>query len=208
MKSKGFIPSSTSYNSLVNALALNGEVEEALKYLWEMIEKQRSAEFITYGTVLDEICRQGKVGEAMRLLKEFLEIDLLNGHTYRKLLYVLEDDYGDSSAHSQFSSPQTVPLRNQHTTLRELAAKYVSPASLPLARALVASSSSSRINPSDLEDSLLQLVQEHHHASLRIHKLTEKAQNEATKKAVCVAELLVGSSKRWGERVVYKRETN
>ncbi|CAB4278269.1 unnamed protein product [Prunus armeniaca] len=102
MKSKGFIPSSTSYNSLVNALALNGEVEEALKYLWEMIEKQRSAEFITYGTVLDEICRQGKVGEAMRLLKEFLEIDLLNGHTYRKLLYVLEDDYGDSSAHSQF----------------------------------------------------------------------------------------------------------
>ncbi|XP_020420864.1 biogenesis of lysosome-related organelles complex 1 subunit 1 isoform X1 [Prunus persica] len=68
-------------------------------------------------------------------------------------------------------------------------------ASLPLAHALVASSSSSRINPSDLEDSLLQLVQEHHHASLRIHNLTvivaEKAQNEATKKAVCVAELLV-----------------
>ncbi|ONI00567.1 hypothetical protein PRUPE_6G095500, partial [Prunus persica] len=102
MKSKGFIPSSKSYNSLVNALALNGEVEEAVKYLWEMIEKQRSAEFITYRTVLDEICRQGRVGEAMRLLKEFQEKDLLNGHTYRKLLYVLEDDYGDSNAHSQF----------------------------------------------------------------------------------------------------------
>ncbi|BFG34356.1 hypothetical protein CerSpe_206300 [Prunus speciosa] len=66
-----------------------------------------------------------------------------------------------------------------------------SPASLPLAHALVASSSSSRINPSDLEDSLLQLVQGHHLASVRIHKLTEKAHNEATKKAVCVAELLV-----------------
>ncbi|BFG34357.1 hypothetical protein CerSpe_206310 [Prunus speciosa] len=102
MKSKGFIPSSKSYNSLVNALALNGEVEEAVKCLWEMIEKQRSAEFITYRTVLDEICRQGRVREAMRLLKEFQEKDLLNGHTYRKLLYVLEDDYGDSSAHSQF----------------------------------------------------------------------------------------------------------
>ncbi|BBN69134.1 GCN5L1 family protein [Prunus dulcis] len=59
-----------------------------------------------------------------------------------------------------------------------------------------------RINPSDLEDSLLQLVQEHHHASLRIHNLTvivaEKAQNEATKKAVCVAELLVEAVNNYG----------
>ncbi|KAF7805559.1 pentatricopeptide repeat-containing protein [Senna tora] len=96
MKTKGFTPSSKSYNSLVNALALGGEVEEALKYLWEMTEKQRSADFITYRTVLDEICRQGRVKEAMRLLQEWQERALVDEHAYKKLLYVLQDDYGNS----------------------------------------------------------------------------------------------------------------
>ncbi|MED6215570.1 hypothetical protein PIB30_114996, partial [Stylosanthes scabra] len=64
MKTKGFIPSGKSYNSLVNALALGGEIEEAVSYLWEMTEKQRSVDFITYRTVLDEICRRGRVQEA------------------------------------------------------------------------------------------------------------------------------------------------
>lgn len=102
MKNKGFVPSSKSYNSLVNALALGGDVEEAMKYLWEMIEHQRSADFITYRTVLDEICRRGRVGQAMSLLKEFQEKDLVDGHTYRKLLYVLEDDFGSSTDQNRF----------------------------------------------------------------------------------------------------------
>jgi pentatricopeptide repeat protein len=77
-------------------LALVGEVEEAVNFLWEMTEKQRSVEFITYRTVLDEICRRGRVEEAMKFLQELQEKDLVDGHTYRKLLYVLEDDYGNS----------------------------------------------------------------------------------------------------------------
>ncbi|XP_019448707.1 PREDICTED: pentatricopeptide repeat-containing protein At2g27800, mitochondrial-like isoform X2 [Lupinus angustifolius] len=96
MKTKGFIPSSKSYNSLVSALALGGEVDEAVNYLWKMIEKQRSTDFITYRTVLDEICRRGRVQEAMKLLQELQEKDLVEGHDYRKLCYVLEDDYGNS----------------------------------------------------------------------------------------------------------------
>ena len=102
MKSKGFIPSGKSYNSLVNALAISGEVEDAVKYLWEMIEQWRTADFITYRTVLDEVCRRGRIEEAMKLLKEFQEKDLLDGHTYRKLLYVLEDDFGHSTGHNRF----------------------------------------------------------------------------------------------------------
>lgn len=102
MKEKGFLPSSKSYNSLVNALALGGEVDEAVRCLWEMIEKRRSADFITYRTVLDEICRRGRVGEAMKLLKEFQEKDIVDGHTYRKLVYVLEDDFGNSVDKNQF----------------------------------------------------------------------------------------------------------
>ncbi|XP_028803619.1 pentatricopeptide repeat-containing protein At2g27800, mitochondrial isoform X2 [Neltuma alba] len=95
MKTAGLIPSSKSYNSLVNALALGGETEEAVEYVWEMTENQRSADFITYRTVLDEICRQGRVQEAMRLLQEFQEKNLVDGGAYKKLLYVLEDDYGN-----------------------------------------------------------------------------------------------------------------
>ncbi|KAI4346860.1 hypothetical protein L6164_007724 [Bauhinia variegata] len=98
MKGKGFIPSTKSYNSLVNALALGGEIEEAVNYLWEMTEKQRSVDFITYRTVLDEICTKGRFQEAMKLLKELQEKDLVDGHAYRKLLYVLEDDHGNSLA--------------------------------------------------------------------------------------------------------------
>lgn len=102
MKRKGFLPSTKSYNSLVSALALGGEVDEAVRHLWEMVEKRRSADFITYRTVLDEICRQGRVQEAVRLLKEFQEKDIVDLHAYKKLLYVLEDDFGHSIGKSQF----------------------------------------------------------------------------------------------------------
>ncbi|KAJ4978206.1 hypothetical protein NE237_008986 [Protea cynaroides] len=96
MKNKGFVPSSKAYNSLVNCLAIGGEVEEAVRILWEMVERQRLADFITYRTILGEICRQGRVAEAMRLLKEWQEKELVDGHTYRKLLYGLEDEFGNS----------------------------------------------------------------------------------------------------------------
>eukprot|EP00257_Ricinus_communis_P020017 XP_015579160.1 pentatricopeptide repeat-containing protein At2g27800, mitochondrial [Ricinus communis] len=99
MEKKGFVLSSRSYNSLVNALALNGEIEEAVNYFWEMTRKQKSPDFITYRTILDETCRRGsggEAGEAMRLLKEWEQKGLVDGHTYKKLLDVLEDDFGSS----------------------------------------------------------------------------------------------------------------
>ncbi|XP_060964879.1 pentatricopeptide repeat-containing protein At2g27800, mitochondrial isoform X2 [Cannabis sativa] len=105
MKSKSFIPSGKSYNSLVNALALSGDVEEAIKYLWEMIEQRRPVDTITYRTVLDEVCRSGRIEDAMKLLKQFQEKDLVDGHLYRKLLHVLEDDFGHSTDNNKFRSP-------------------------------------------------------------------------------------------------------
>ncbi|KAM1099883.1 hypothetical protein ACFX2B_006356 [Malus domestica] len=184
MKSKGFMLSSKSYNSLVNALALHGEVEEALKYLWEMIENRRSAEFITYKTILDEICRQGRVGKAMKLLKEFEEKDVLSGHVYRKLLYVLEDDYGDPNAHAQFSAVK----KSAQLTLRELSAKHVFTSISSLrtcSHGIVLVQDKARRT----RRFFAQLVQEHHHPSLRIHKLTEKASGDATKKAALTAAI-------------------
>ncbi|XP_058101011.1 pentatricopeptide repeat-containing protein At2g27800, mitochondrial [Magnolia sinica] len=96
MKSKGFVPSGRAYNSLVNCLAISGEVDEAVRILWEMGEKGRLADWITYKTVLDSIGRQGRVRDAISLLKELQDKDMVDGHTYRKLLYFLEDDFGNS----------------------------------------------------------------------------------------------------------------
>ncbi|CAN1333892.1 Pentatricopeptide repeat-containing protein At2g27800, mitochondrial [Linum perenne] len=89
MGGKGFVPSNKSYNSLVSALALNGEVDEAVDYLREMSKNHRSADFITFRTVLDEICRRRRVEDGMELLKEWADGGLVDGLTYRKLLSVL-----------------------------------------------------------------------------------------------------------------------
>ncbi|KAL5711365.1 hypothetical protein ACHQM5_021829 [Ranunculus cassubicifolius] len=97
MRSKGFVPSAKAYNSLVNGLAMGGEVDEAVRLLWEMNEQRRSADFITYRTVLDEICRKGNDKGALKLLEELQEKDVVDGHTYKKLLYVIEDEFGDSN---------------------------------------------------------------------------------------------------------------
>ncbi|GMP89050.1 hypothetical protein CsSME_00040782 [Camellia sinensis var. sinensis] len=79
-----------AYNSLVNSLALDGEVDEAVNLLWEMMKNRRSADLVTYRTVLDEICRKQRVGDAIRLLKELQEKELVDNHTYRMLLHKLK----------------------------------------------------------------------------------------------------------------------
>lgn len=103
MKQKGFIPSSKSYKSIVNSLALSGEVDEAVKYLWEMTENQRSADFITYRTLLDEICRQKGAEDAMHLLQELQKKRLLDVHTYRQLLHEVDGNIGNSHFRARFS---------------------------------------------------------------------------------------------------------
>lgn len=95
MKAKGFIPSSKSYNSIVNALALGGEVDAAVKYLWEMFENRMAADFITFRTVLEEICREKSVKDAAILLEEFHEKKLINLSTYGHLLHEIEGSSGN-----------------------------------------------------------------------------------------------------------------
>ncbi|KAH9626512.1 hypothetical protein KSS87_022139 [Heliosperma pusillum] len=94
MREKGFDASGKTYNSLVNALALVGEVDKALKYLWEMTVSRKSVDFITYKTILDEFCRKGRAVEALNLLKEFKEKRLVDEVAYKKLVIILKDDLG------------------------------------------------------------------------------------------------------------------
>lgn len=92
MKSKGFVPSNKSYNSLVNSLALGGEVDEALSLLWDMGENQRYADFITFQTVSDEMFQQRGYGDAKILLKKLRGEKLLDDQAYKKLLIKLDDN--------------------------------------------------------------------------------------------------------------------
>lgn len=66
---------------------------------------------------------------------------------------------------------------------------------LPLARTRVSSSSSfpetPNVEPGGLEASLLQMVHDHHHASLRLRDLTENAKKDAIRNAGRVSDLLV-----------------
>ncbi|CAI9105199.1 OLC1v1004070C1 [Oldenlandia corymbosa var. corymbosa] len=96
MKEKGFIPSVKSYNSTVNSLALGGELDQAVNYLWEMIENQRSVDFITYRTLFDEICRQNRGEDAKDLLEKLQEKRLLGEGTYRDLLHGIEGNFRSS----------------------------------------------------------------------------------------------------------------
>lgn len=95
MKGKGFFPSSKTYNSLVNALALAGEFEDALRFLWEMAENKRTTDFITYETLLDEFCQKGKAAQALSLLEEFEKKRVVDGPTFKRLSYVVKDAFAN-----------------------------------------------------------------------------------------------------------------
>lgn len=93
MKEKGFVPSGKSYNSLVNALALGGDIDEAVKYLWEMIGERKLADFITYRTLLGEIRRHQRSEDGMNLLKDLQAKGIVDGHTCKRLQNELQDNF-------------------------------------------------------------------------------------------------------------------
>ncbi|CAA7054809.1 unnamed protein product [Microthlaspi erraticum] len=91
MKLKGFVPKAKSYNSLVNAFALSGEIDDASSVCtWEMIENGRFVDLITYRTLVDESCSKRKYGEAKRIVKMLQEKKLVDTDSYEKLVNVLQ----------------------------------------------------------------------------------------------------------------------
>ncbi|OMO66283.1 hypothetical protein CCACVL1_21225 [Corchorus capsularis] len=53
-----------------------------------MVEKRKFADFVTYRTMLDEICRRGRVEDAMGLLKELQAKDLVDAFIVTKVCSV------------------------------------------------------------------------------------------------------------------------
>lgn len=95
MKGKGFVPSSKSYNSLVCSFALEGDVDQAVRYLWEMVGNERSGDYITCWTVVDECCKRNRCGDAVSLIKELEEKRLVDRRTYKKLQHEVRVKHGD-----------------------------------------------------------------------------------------------------------------
>ncbi|PWA49075.1 pentatricopeptide repeat protein [Artemisia annua] len=94
MKRRGFVPSSKSYSSLVCALVIEGEVDEGVRWLWEMVECGRVGDYVMYWTVVDELCRQKRCEDAVRLIRELEEKRVLDRGVYRKLECELRVKYG------------------------------------------------------------------------------------------------------------------
>ncbi|KAL4584047.1 hypothetical protein LXL04_008637 [Taraxacum kok-saghyz] len=84
---------SKSYKSLVSSFALEGEIDQAVSYLWEMIGNQRLDDYITYWIVLDEFCRQQLCGDAVNLLNKLEEKCLVDLCMCNKLEYELQAGY-------------------------------------------------------------------------------------------------------------------
>ncbi|GAB2222935.1 hypothetical protein Droror1_Dr00017067 [Drosera rotundifolia] len=84
IKEEGFVPNNMTYKSLVNSLSIIGEIEEAVDKL---------IDFITYRTLLDELCRRGDAQKAMKLLLELRKEEIVDELSYNQLLSVLQDDF-------------------------------------------------------------------------------------------------------------------
>ncbi|KAI0515541.1 hypothetical protein KFK09_008206 [Dendrobium nobile] len=95
MRGKGLVPTGRACNSLVSVLAMAGEVDEAVAAMWEGVGMRRCPDFITCRTVVEEICRQQRAGNAVVLLREMRQKEVINGQCYKKLLTGIGEEYQD-----------------------------------------------------------------------------------------------------------------
>ncbi|KAM0938319.1 putative tetratricopeptide-like helical domain superfamily [Dioscorea sansibarensis] len=92
MRSRAFVPSAKTFNSLASALAMGGELEAAVEIVGEM---GRMVDLVTCRTVIGEMCGRGRVREGLRLLREWKERAVLNERGYEELLYGIDIGHGD-----------------------------------------------------------------------------------------------------------------
>ncbi|GAB2282435.1 hypothetical protein Dimus_016978 [Dionaea muscipula] len=90
-REKGLVPSSSTFMVLVCSLALGRRFEDAANVVLDMLgNSSMSPDFLTYRTLLDEMCRDGKGDDALELLQELRKRDANMGEgTYKTLLDAL-----------------------------------------------------------------------------------------------------------------------
>ncbi|KAL8516590.1 hypothetical protein ACS0TY_015019 [Phlomoides rotata] len=87
MRGKGLVPKSSTCMILVCSLAMERRFQDAIETTYDMLGNSMSPDFLTYKTLLEEMCRNGKGDEAFKLLEYFRKRDtLMNEKIYSSLL--------------------------------------------------------------------------------------------------------------------------
>ncbi|XP_057737278.1 pentatricopeptide repeat-containing protein At3g25210, mitochondrial-like [Arachis stenosperma] len=87
MRGKSFVPSASTYVVIICSLSMNRRFEDAIEVLFDMLENSKSPGHLTYKTVLEGLCREGRADEAFDLLDECRKRDVnMNENMYKALL--------------------------------------------------------------------------------------------------------------------------
>ncbi|CAA2989995.1 pentatricopeptide repeat-containing protein At3g25210, mitochondrial [Olea europaea var. sylvestris] len=87
MRMKGLVPKGSTCMILICSLAMERRFEDAIEVAFDALGNSMSPDLLTYKTLLEEMCKDGRGNEAFELLEGFRKRDsLMNEKTYNTLL--------------------------------------------------------------------------------------------------------------------------
>ncbi|KAL5724082.1 hypothetical protein ACHQM5_007390 [Ranunculus cassubicifolius] len=87
MVGKGFVGTSSTYMILICSLALERKFDDATNIMFDMLTHYKVPDLLTYKTLLEELCRDGRGDEAFQLLEKLrLRKGAMGDRTYNTLL--------------------------------------------------------------------------------------------------------------------------
>lgn len=104
MKEKKLVLNSRASNSIVSALAVGGEVEDATRVMWELGTMGRVMDDITCRALIGEMGRLRSRKEAKTLVQEMAEKGVMDRKLRRELLIWIEDEFAENSSLNEIRS--------------------------------------------------------------------------------------------------------
>ncbi|KAJ9541935.1 hypothetical protein OSB04_028441 [Centaurea solstitialis] len=90
MRGKRLVLKGSTYMILIYSLAVEQRFRDPIKVIFDMLNDSMSPDMLTYKTLLEGLCREGRVDEAFNILEEFRKKDsFMNEKIYKNLLNVL-----------------------------------------------------------------------------------------------------------------------
>ncbi|KAM1044304.1 hypothetical protein EV2_036451 [Malus domestica] len=91
MRGKGLVPSSSTCMNVICSLTMGRKYDDAIEVVLDMLSNAMSPDLLTYKTLLEGLCRDGKGVEAFDLLEDLRRKDagMMNERTYKTLLNAL-----------------------------------------------------------------------------------------------------------------------
>ncbi|KAF6162489.1 hypothetical protein GIB67_026327 [Kingdonia uniflora] len=87
MRDKGLVGASNCYVIVICSLSMERRFEEAIKIMFDMLDNNKAPDPLTYKTVLEGLCREGRGDDAFDLLEEWRNKDrYMSEKTYNNLL--------------------------------------------------------------------------------------------------------------------------